>query len=389
MLHLERLKESIEALSQFAQQKQQQFTANTYIAQQWLAAAPSAAEVRARLAQLDTPQSDWDGAWPVTDAPLDARFQVALGPDRGVTLIAVDGSQIFPDHHAAILYYLIQVGGLIFRYDGSTPIHETDATLHYRDDEVYDRQGYTITSTDVNRERMVQEMLWLAGLADREQRLAPKACFALTDGPLLWTYPERGNEVSAAFQRYQDALTRLRHSRSVAVGYVDRPGGRSLLDLLWALQIPPEKLREQLQATPMQYLSDYRVMTEFLKPGERSAWFKRVSPTNRLHAAKGNEIWFCYINVGTPHHTAIARVELSDWAAQEDELVQVLHAALLHQSRVLNGYPYALARAHEEALVTTHDKATLEDLIQRQLMENGVIVRPSDKSIQKSYLGKR
>ncbi|MBN2003235.1 MAG: DNA double-strand break repair nuclease NurA [Anaerolineae bacterium] len=383
------MKDSIEALSQFSQQKQQQFTANTYTAQQWLDAAPAAAEVRARLAQLDSPQSEWDGAWPVTDAPLNARFQVSAGPDHGVTLIAVDGSQIFPDHHAAILYYLIQVGGLIFHYDGSTPIPEKDATLYFRDDEIYDRQGYTISTTDVNRERLVKEMLWLAGLAEREQQTSPATCFALTDGPLLWSYPERGSETSSAFHRYQEALTRLRQSQSVAVGYVDRPGGRALLDLLWAIQIPPEKLREQLHATPLQFMSDHRVMMNFLKPGERSAWFKRLSPTNRLHAGKSNEIWFCYLNVGTSHHPAIARVELPDWAAQQDHLMQSLHAALLHQSRVLNGYPYALARAHEEALVTTRDKATLEDVIQRHLMENGVIVRPSDKAIQKSYLGKR
>ena len=67
----------------------------------------------------------------------------------------------------------------------------------------------------------------------------------------------------------------------------------------------------------------------------------------------------------------------------------MLHAALRHQSSVLNGYPYVLARAHEEALVTTRDKAALDSEIQRRLFEQGIVVRPSEKAQQKAFLGRR
>jgi len=100
-------------------------------------------------------------------------------------------------------------------------------------------------------------------------------------------------------------------------------------------------------------------------------------------------VWFCYVNVGVTRIPVIARVEAPGWGAQNEDAITTLHAVLLHQSQVLNGYPYVLARAHEEALVTTADKAALDSEIQRQLIAQGIFARPSEKAQQKAFLGKR
>ena len=43
-------------------------------------------------------------------------------PPPQATIIAADGSQIMPDRHAAHLYYLINVGGIIYHHgSGQTP----------------------------------------------------------------------------------------------------------------------------------------------------------------------------------------------------------------------------------------------------------------------------
>jgi NurA-like 5'-3' nuclease len=175
----------------------------------------------------------------------------------------------------------------------------------------------------------------------------------------------------------------------VPVGYVDRPGGRALLDLLWVSQLSTEDVLDKCNDNPLQRLTDRALMAKVLAPGERSAWFKRLTVANRKHRGAGQEIWFCYVNFGENRRPMIARLEVPSWAIEEDREIATLHAALQHQVTVLNGYPYVLARAHEQALITTKDKAALDSMIQQRLVAHGVFVQLSEKARQKSYLGYR
>ncbi len=390
MLHLERLKGDIDTLSRMAAERQQQRESDTAKALRWLAEAPAPAELRARLAPVVSGEQDWTGALPATDAALDARFVSVATPPAGAVLIAVDGSQVYPDPHAAVLYYLLQIGGIAFRYDGSRPTPYSCESLHFRDDELYDAQGYLISNERVGMQRLVREMEYLAELTALERRLAPEApLMALTDGPLLWPYAEHSRADFLLLEAYLEALSGIRQAGGVPVGYVARPGGRALVELLWASRLTAAEMPDKLAENPLRQLSDAALMAHFLQPGERSAWFSRPSATNQRHAGHGHAIWFCYVNVGDAHTPVIARLEAPQWGATDTEAIATLHAILLHQAHVLNGYPYALARAHEEALVTTTDKAALDDEIQRRILEQGIVVRPSEKAQQKAYLGRR
>ncbi len=390
MLHIERLKTDIEALSRLAVERQTLREDDVARALRWLAEAPDPATLRERLAPVTSGDHDWPGALPAADAPLTARFTVDGDPPHGTVVIGVDGSQVYPDPHAAVLYYLIQIGGLAFSYDGSRPRPYSCEALHFKDEEVYDAQGYPISNERVGMERLVQEMAYLAALTAIEHRLAPAApLLALTDGPLLWPYVERSRSDSQAIEAYLDALTEIRQAGGLPVGYVARPGGRALVELLWAAQLAPEDVPGRLAENPLRRLTDAALMAHFLAPGERSAWFTRPSATNHRHAGRGHAVWFCYVNVGAARAPVIARVEAPEWGAQNADVITTLHAVLLHQSQVLNGYPYVLARAHEEALVTTADKAALDSEIQRHLFAQGILVRPSEKAQQKAILGKR
>ena len=390
MLHIERLKTDIDALSRLAVERQLLREDDVARALRWLAEAPAPATLRERLAPATSGDHDWPGALPAGDASLDARFTVDGDPPHGTVVIGVDGSQVYPDPHAAALYYLIQIGGLAFGYDGSRPRPYSCEALHFKDDELYDGQGYLISPERVGMERLVQEMAYLAELTAIEHRLAPAApLLALTDGPLLWPYVERSRADFQAVDAYLDALTEIRQAGGLPVGYVARPGGRALVELLWASRLAPEEIPGRLPENPLRLLTDAALMARFLAPGERSAWFTRPSATNQRHAGHGHEVWFCYVNVGAPRVPVIARVEAPAWGASNDDAIAALHAVLLHQSQVLNGYPYVLARAHEEALVTTADKAALDAEIQRQLFAQGILARPSEKAQQKAFLGRR
>jgi len=395
MLHLERLKTDIDVLSRLAAERQSSREDDVAQALRWLAEAPDSAALRERLAPVTSGENDWPGALPAADALLDSRVTVTDDPPRGTVVIGVDGSQVYPDSHAAAVYYLIQIGGLAFGYDGSRPRPYSSETLHFRDEELYDARGYLISPERVGMERLVREMGYLAELTALEHRLAPAApLIALTDGPLLWPYVERSRADFQAVDAYLDALTEVRQTGGLPVGYVARPGGRALVELLWASRLAPEELAARLQENPLRRLTDAALMARFLAPGERSAWFTRPSATNRRHAGRGHAVWFCYVNVGAArmpnvYIDAIARVEVPGWGAQNEDAITTLHAVLLHQSQVLNGYPYVLARAHEEALVTTADKAALDSEIQRRLLARGILARPSEKAQQKAFLGKR
>jgi hypothetical protein len=395
LLHIERLKIDIDVLSRLAAERQSSREDDVARALRWLVEAPNPAALRERLAPVTSGEHNWPGALPAADAPLDARVMVTSDPPHGAVVIGVDGSQVYPDAHAVALYYLIQIGGLAFAYDGSRPRPYSSETLHFKDEELYDAQGYLISPERVGMERLVREMEYLAELTTLERRLAPAApLLALTDGPLLWPYVERSRSDFQAVEAYLDALTEIRQAGGLPVGYVARPGGRALSELLWASRLAPEDIPGKLQENPLRQLTDAALMAHFLTPGERSAWFTRPSATNRRHAGHGHEVWFCYVNVGSPSASsvdtdAIARVEVPAWGAPNEDAIVALHAVLLHQAHVLNGYPYVLARAHEEALVTTADKVALDGEIQRHLFAQGILARPSEKAQQKAYLGKR
>lgn len=390
MLHIERLKTDIDALSRLAVERQTLREDDIVRALRWLAEAPTPVTLRERLAPVTSGDHDWPGALPAGDVPLGARLTVDGDPPQGAVVIGVDGSQVYPDPHAAVLYYLIQIGGLAFGYDGSRPRPYSCEALHFKDEELYDAQGYLISPERVGMERLVQEMAYLAELTAIEHRLAPAApLLALTDGPLLWPYVERSRADFQAVDAYLDALTEIRQAGGLPVGYVARPGGRALVELLWASRLAPEDVPGRLQENPLRQLTDAALMAHLLAPGERSAWFTRPSATNHRHAGRGHEVWFCYVNVGAARMPVIARVEAPGWGAMNEDVITTLHAVLLHQSQVLNGYPYVLARAHEEALVTTADKAALDAEIQRQLFAQGILARPSEKAQQKAYLGRR
>lgn len=390
MLHIERLKADIDALSRLAVERQTLREDDVARALRWLAEAPDPATLRGRLAPVTSGDHDWPGALPADDAPLDAHLMVDGDPPHGTVVIGVDGSQVYPDPHAAVLYYLIQIGGLAFGYDGSRPRPYNCEALHFKDDELHDAQGYLISTERVGMERLVQEMAYLAELTAIERRLAPAATLlALTDGPLLWPHIERSRADSQAVDAYLDALSEIRQAGGLPVGYVARPGGRMLAELLWVSRLAPEEIPGRLAENPLRQLTDAALMAHFLAPGERSAWFTRPSATNHRHAGRGHEVWFCYVNVGVVRAPVIARVEVPGWGALNADAITTLHAVLLHQSHVLNGYPYVLARAHEEALVTTADKTALDSEIQRQLIAQGILAYPSEKAQQKAYLGRR
>jgi NurA-like 5'-3' nuclease len=79
----------------------------------------------------------------------------------------------------------------------------------------------------------------------------------------------------------------------------------------------------------------------------------------------------------------IARVEVPQWVAMDENLLNLTHALVLDQCRRGQGYPVALSEAHEQAVVTTADKENFWQLVDSSLMEERLPTLTSAKSRSK------
>jgi len=385
MLRLERLKSAIEALSQQTQATSQQAAIELRQALHWLKTAPAATTLRENLPQETRPGQEI--AIPPLDLPLESALQPENAPPRGTVVIGVDGSQIPPDRHALALYYVLQTGALIFRYNGQAPTPLQQAELHFSEHELYDEEGLLITG-QLGMRRAIAEMTLATSLVEQVRAEgAPTPIMTLTDGPLLWPYSGRSNEErQSLLPTYFAAFDRLREVGGMPVGFTERPGGKALLELLWQSRLDENGQPRHEDERHPEAVDDELLMAHFLAPGERSVWLKRLSPMNeKHHEPAGHPIWFCYLNLGERDLPIIARIEAPQWAAKREEWSATLHAVLVHQAAILHGNPYILARAHELALVTHQDKAALESLLHRRLLEHGIITRTSEKARQKGF----
>ena len=59
----------------------------------------------------------------------------------------------------------------------------------------------------------------------------------------------------------------------------------------------------------------------------------------------------------------IARVEMPSWVAQDEMMLEFVHAGVLDQCERGPGYPVSLMEAHEQAVITSVDREYFVDLI--------------------------
>lgn len=383
MLRLERLKSAIEALSQEAQIRHQRAEAELAHVVEWLETAPPPAVLREQGRR--SPAPDVEIALPPLETPLATKTLIRETPPRETVIIGIDGSQIAPDRHAIALYYVIQVGALIYRYNGQAPIPAQEPELHFAAAELYDEYGLLI-SRQLGIRRAIAEMRYAVTLAETLSAEGPPLpVLALMDGPLLWPYERRKEEDEQALSTYLTTLSRLRELGTMPVGFTERPAGRGLIELLWQSRLDEQGKPRVKGEQPPQVVDDALLMQHVLAPGERSVWLRRVSAMNERHAHAGHEIWFCYLNLGEAGAPVIARIETPRWAAERERWTTTLHTVLVHQAQLLHGNPYVLARAHELALVTHQDKTALESLLHRRLLARGIPARHSEKARQKGF----
>jgi hypothetical protein len=328
----------------------------------------------------------WRGASPTSEA-IDAVFSTPQIPEK-FSAFGADGSQILPDRHSLALYYLINTGSILVQHgSGDAPRTASHPRLFYEEQDLYPGGDAIINSEWIAGLRDVAEMSELARLAEEEHG-APSVAL-LDNGLLLWIAGQDGAIPSTQIDRlkneYQHSMQRIRSSGSALAGYVDRPRSADVIRLLHLAGLPTEEIGEDtLRAHPFRRLNDGTLFSRLLSGGQRSARFGIVSSTNQDFSLAGHGIQFFYLNTG--YRDQIARIEIPDWVAENDTLMDLVHAGIMQECRT-TGMPYVLARAHELAVVSQSDRQALERALQTFLMEQGLQADISQKERAKRWLG--
>lgn len=331
------------------------------------------------------------GAAPLGE-PINAPYPLPPLPSRA-TIIAADGSQVYPSIHAAALYYLTNIGVFVYHHGtDDLPEQITEPALFYSESDVRDENGQAIANAAVNARRSVAELQMLA----REtwnRRSADSPLLAISDGPLLFWVGKDVPDGKRLEQDYLGALVHLHDTHASAVstygqsasliGYVDRPTSAFVISLLHLLGLEDDNVREAALKNngELEGLIDQRLMFRLLQPGERSAVMVQQSPQNKRYHDKGEsyEIAFFYLNVGHQEGYHLARVEMPMWVARSQPLLDCVHALTFDQCQLMWRYPYALTRADELAVIRAAERAQLDDMIEIELRRNEQAVERSEK----------
>jgi len=314
--------------------------------------------------------------------PLTAHVSLPPLPAH-LVLLAADGSQIFLDRHAAVEYFLINIGTLKMSYGEAQPPSITvQSDLYYGDD--LNISGAYPSEEKVSLLRDLRERQKLADLVEQ----IPGDVITLTDGRLeLWgaSPQEAGGEASQhSLEAFLSALERLQVSGATAAGYVDKPSEDYVVRLLEVASLPVEQARQR----PLLGVRDTDLFRTLLAPGERSAVFEVLTRFANIYRRRNASFapHFFYLNVGRPGHPWLARVDMLAWVASDSQRLGGLHAVLMHQCGMLGTrpYPYALHRAHEIARVTPDEKDQLEMMIANELRKYGILVEESNKQFLKN-----
>lgn len=316
-----------------------------------------------------------------TTEPLDQPQPLPAVP-TAYTLIASDGSQINPNPHEPMHYFLVNLGAIEF-FGGSSEaaaVH-TESELFFAE---YTTSG-SYSDEQVSLKRDKGERKLLAQLASRA---SSPPILTLTDGPLeLWGEKLSNTSESRAFEEeladYLASLDELHRIGSATAGYVDKPRADLLVRMLEVLQGVPA-------ARPFRGVTDALLLKGVLGFGHRSAVFRTQSQSASRYT-EHRALHFFYLNVGrtTPW---LARVEIPKWVADDKTLLDSLHAVLVQQTTILgaHAYPYVLHRAHEIALVKFEEHEQVSRMLLTEL--RGLGIEPgqlSQKLASKQMRGRR
>jgi hypothetical protein len=336
--------------------------------------------------------------------PLNTTRDLPPRPNE-YALVATDGSQIDVERHGAAACYVINIGRVFLRY-GARPMARLSSlpTLYYREEDLYLSDGVrrvAIEGNYLSARRDVEEGEALADLSDEFLLLrGDLPALALQDGTLVrWALGSAEKFVQDHFlRRYLGYLDRMRERGVPVASYISRPRAPEVAGTIRLMLCPDVRIPEGRGAvcaecsdqaagrTPScfvcQGLTDADILADMLEEGQRGPLFVSMSRVNVEHYGP-HLIHFFYMRVGRE----VARVELPRWVAEDPAQVDLVHTILYDQCMKGQGYPTALARAHEQAVVKAADRRAFLGIVEGSLLRADLPATSSRKRESKERQG--
>jgi len=337
--------------------------------------------------------------WLVADLSdgLDQHYKAPPNPEE-FTVLATDGSHIDVDRHKSTRCYLINIGAALLHY-GAYPSAALDSfpSLYSGDEDL------VVMPVGVRGREQLMEgaLLGIKRGVDECHRLAELAAelpqgsssLALLDGSLiLWgleAYPEFVTEalLTQGFLSYLDDIRKLNSDKRLALAsYISFPRSTDVVNVLRLALCPYDPAdcdrycptNEKRDCDAVAGVRDRELFVNLLGQGERSAIFISQSSIVRKHYGE-HRVYFFYLKLDDE----IARVEIPQWVATDENLLNLVHTLVLDQCQRGQGYPVALSEAHEQAVVTGVDRENFWQLVESSLIDEHLPSLSSAKSQSK------
>src|SRR5579859_8102682 len=276
-------------------------------------------------------------------------------------VIAVDGSQIYPDRHQKAGCYVINIGAVELRYGLEGKRISLDSTPYVFGLEDADFQGESITDTvNCRREELELNGAYEYGLKIKQELNAEKSV-VLLDGSLIFWHLEGKEEAfkDRFLTSYCATLERFAREQILVASYVSFPKSKELINLLrlFLCDFKPENASEN---KTLDYLVDTHIMRFFLEPYERTIIFQNHASIAEKYPASIHPYFF-YIHTGAE----IGRVEIPAWIAQDAHKADIIAQVILDQTIKGRGYLVCLAEAHEQAVIKGPDRDFFYHVLQK------------------------
>jgi hypothetical protein len=315
--------------------------------------------------------------------PLNTKVRIATAP-KSHSVFATDGSQIAPSHHEIAYCYLINIGRIMLHYGQNLhPLLDSIPEVYYRREDLYASKQWGIRTEEwMGYRRGVLEAQYLAEMACRWVRPPGPHTdpnLAMVDGSLIYWFLE------SLPQEARDqillpllaAWEELKIARIPLLGYLSASRSSEAMNFLRLQACNYETPNCGLHCsgleqdtTPCQLfepLRDATFWSYLLEPGQRSPLWQSSARILDLYSTD-QRIYFCYVNVGTE----IARVEVPAWVVEDSTLLEQSLSIMLAQVNKGYGYPVAIAKAHNQAVVRGGDRARFFALLEQQMLKTGL-----------------
>lgn len=312
-------------------------------------------------------------------------------------LIAIDGSQIYPDRHSGVPYYLINIGIVDIAYRTSKYSVNLSSVPYIFNSNSRLRQGFAGSEEIVNCQRTELELetgFKIAYKAKGENNSLPVV--SLCDGSLIfWHLESKDKFVQEKYlKNYLKILDDYYKAEIPIIGYISLPKSRELVNIIKTGIVKNffdlENINLDL-ANNLNSIFEGIIDTDILSSSlinslntfSSTIIFKNRSNITKYYP-KHLTPHFIYINL----NSEIVRLEFPEWLIQNFNLLKLSIEIIIDQVIKGHGYPVTLAESHEQAVIKNSDREFFYYLINKTSNKNSNIVK-AKRSISNKSLNKK